>query len=156
MRKASLQLTVMIVPTFASQFTQRNPEPSLISACWSRFGTLQTHLDRNHVLAVTYMIHLESRMDKEQLEFREGGPYISDRRRKIIKHFGDWVVCQCGCRREWSYANGSSGLQRNVNSERKCKVDKWMRAPWWKKWMYSKAAEFETDNRHMWFGRICK
>ncbi|EON62135.1 hypothetical protein W97_01354, partial [Coniosporium apollinis CBS 100218] len=114
--------------TFAGQFTNRNPRPELIRECWSRLGTLNTQLDRNHVLAVIYMIHVESMLENEHLERIQGRSDLSDRRRKIINHFGEWVDCHCQCGRKWNYANSEFGMQRDVNSKRKCEVDRWMRA----------------------------
>jgi hypothetical protein len=141
------------VPAFVGQFTERNPERAIITECWTRLGPLSAPLDMHHILATTYMIHLESMMHREHLPQEHGRPFLSDRRREIIKHFGRWVDCHCKCGRKWNYANSQNGMQRDVNSERKCVVDGWMKSRIAFKWRYPRGKEWEKDNRKEWFER---
>jgi hypothetical protein len=108
------------VEGFFQLFNGTRAQPEMIARIWQRIdGPRNSLLPKNLVLAILYMLHVESFTPD-----REPKP-ISINRRKILECYGNWVMCSCGCGRKWNFAGGFEGLRRDGNKRKECVAAKW-------------------------------
>jgi hypothetical protein len=119
--------TEYTVPKFAAHFDRPMPTQQHITDVWNRLSQLGPRLEKNPLLAVVYMLHVETQLD-QRIPQRPEQSLISNHRERSIKNFGNWVDCKCGCGCRWRFACGIYGMVRDANPESKCVPEMWMDA----------------------------
>jgi hypothetical protein len=152
---SSIPANKFLVESFRQQLVGNKPPAELVPVIWARIDPQRNLLlPRNLVLALLYMLHVESfipnhtpkNMDVSNVTF-------TLERRKILECYGNWVNCACGCGRKWSFANGLAGLRKDTSKRRGCEAAKWKDAGRFRRLLQRnkrKCAELYDQNRRTW------
>ena len=137
---------VSLVRSFQQQITAGELRDSIVPMFWSLLASTESNISRNLTLALVYMLHMRSVSGWTPTT-------ISQRRRKILGCYGNWVDCACECcGRKWNFSN-DTGFQRNINDKRKCPADQYMRASSGLKFMHKRGGQYYRDNQLLWLNK---
>ncbi len=148
-----LDIDDSVVFDYSCQLSWPGIPSGKVQQCWTRLFTVYHRLNRHEILAVTYMVHLESVFKDHHLRFLNGQPILSEQELKIIRHFGNRVDCCCGCGCQWTFANGKTGLQYVDGQTSECKVLEWMFAPALWGWALRNGSKWHEANKDAWLER---
>ena len=129
LKHPNLTIHLLLVRSFTQQFNRPNPPPAQIAHVWSRLLRDQstpinkTSHPKGFVMAVCYMLHIETYLHEKPRAEHDIPGAISKPRRELLKRYGNWVSCHCDtqCRKEWNFAN-DVGMWRGANAKWKCKL----------------------------------
>ena len=78
-----------------------------LAEIWQRLDVTKAQLPEGLVLAVLYMLHLETSTNEMPPKHKDNTRNISTRRIQILRRFGVWIACACSrdCDRYWNFAN---------------------------------------------------
>ena len=147
------------VKNFLQQFNpSSSPSPTAIVETWRRLlGDQQnTHIQTSiHpkplVMAVLYMLHLESSLDVAKPRREDNSVGVDRNRREALKRFAKWVPCQCerSCGREWNFVN-EIGMCRGGKEGRECGVLKLFERASWRNLLANKEMAWLMETRERW------
>jgi len=114
-------------PNFLKQLNIQKTPRIQVEHIWRRLlsqntqSIQETWHPKGLAMAVLYMLHIESYSDERPRDENNIPGAVSHRRRKLLKLYGNWVMCQCewGCGKQWSFSN-DVGLWRVGGAKRKC------------------------------------
>jgi hypothetical protein len=114
-------LTAVVVSHFLREFPS-NTNVSKITNVWYRLFSETRGLDfkypKGFTMATLYMLHIERFLGKKpENEARKEG--VSDKRRELLKRFGNWVPCTCDsqCEVRWNFGN-DLGIHKDGDEQR--------------------------------------
>lgn len=117
----------LLVAKLRQQLPRSELYSEMLAAMWHRMKITEVApLRKNSVLAVLYMMHVETYLDQTPKDdLMNVG--IAKARFKSLKRFDDWVDCACDltCGRKWNFAN-DLGLVESADSREDCKVFEWI------------------------------
>lgn len=147
---------LLSVEDFRQQLVGNQPRADLVPIIWARVDPQRKLLlPRNLVLALLYMLHVESFIPNHTPKnMDESNVTFGLERRKILECYGNWVSCACGCGTSWNFAIGIDALRRDTNKRKSCEAAEWKDAGRLRRFLQSdkkRGPELYDQNRRAWF-----